>query len=193
VTTDLGFSGLIRRTVPFSRLLWQARGCGGSILTRILTGPETPRNVITSEQNLLLYCSLFNFRNCFVFPAKKYSWQVCLTIRMVRHNQRIACLTSAILALSNSYENHGFFKYEIQRSHVMAGVGMWEFLPKCYACDIGLHLQPFIGIGIEICHRWDGKHITNEWIRCFTFIYQLEWTPCLTSLKGRCSEWYRSN
>jgi hypothetical protein len=38
VTRDLGFSGLIRRTVPFSRLLRHTRGCGGSILTRILKG-----------------------------------------------------------------------------------------------------------------------------------------------------------
>jgi hypothetical protein len=38
VTQDLGFSGLIRRTAPFSRLLRHTRGCGGSILTRILTG-----------------------------------------------------------------------------------------------------------------------------------------------------------
>jgi hypothetical protein len=38
VTWDLGFSGLIRRTAPFSRLLRHTRGCGGSILTRILTG-----------------------------------------------------------------------------------------------------------------------------------------------------------
>ena len=39
VTRGLGFSGLIRRTAPFSRLLRHSRGCGGSILTRILTGP----------------------------------------------------------------------------------------------------------------------------------------------------------
>ena len=38
VTRDLGFSGLIRRTAPFSRLLRHTRGCGGSILTRILAG-----------------------------------------------------------------------------------------------------------------------------------------------------------
>jgi hypothetical protein len=30
VTRNLGFSGLIRRTAPFSRLLWHTRGCGGS-------------------------------------------------------------------------------------------------------------------------------------------------------------------
>jgi hypothetical protein len=33
-----GFSGLIRMTAPISRLLQQAWGCGGPILTRILTG-----------------------------------------------------------------------------------------------------------------------------------------------------------
>jgi hypothetical protein len=40
VTQDLGFSGLIRRTAPFSRLLRHTRRCGGSILTLILTGVE---------------------------------------------------------------------------------------------------------------------------------------------------------
>jgi hypothetical protein len=38
VTRDLGFSGLIWRTTPFSRLLRFTSGCGESILTRILTG-----------------------------------------------------------------------------------------------------------------------------------------------------------
>jgi hypothetical protein len=38
VTRDLGFSCLIRKTAPFSRLLRHMRGCGGSILTWILTG-----------------------------------------------------------------------------------------------------------------------------------------------------------
>jgi hypothetical protein len=37
-TWDLGFSGLIRKTAPFSCLLRHTRGCGGSILTRIFTG-----------------------------------------------------------------------------------------------------------------------------------------------------------
>jgi hypothetical protein len=39
VTRGLGFSNLIRRAAPFSRLLLHTRGCGGSILSRILTGP----------------------------------------------------------------------------------------------------------------------------------------------------------
>jgi hypothetical protein len=38
MTRGLGFSGLIWRTAPFSRLLRHTRGCGGSILTPILTG-----------------------------------------------------------------------------------------------------------------------------------------------------------
>jgi hypothetical protein len=43
VTLDLSFSGLIRRTAPFSRLLRHTRGSGGPILTRILTGPPLSR------------------------------------------------------------------------------------------------------------------------------------------------------
>jgi hypothetical protein len=35
VTRNLGFSGLIWRTAPFSRLMRYTRGCGGSILTQI--------------------------------------------------------------------------------------------------------------------------------------------------------------
>jgi hypothetical protein len=38
VTRSLGFSGLIRRTAPFSHLLRHTKGWGKSILTRILTG-----------------------------------------------------------------------------------------------------------------------------------------------------------
>jgi hypothetical protein len=39
VKRGLGFSGLIQRIAPISRLLRHAWGCGGPILTRILTGP----------------------------------------------------------------------------------------------------------------------------------------------------------
>jgi hypothetical protein len=51
VTRDLGFSGLIRRTAPFCRLLRHTRGCGVSILTRILTGflkKGTPQDVMNN-------------------------------------------------------------------------------------------------------------------------------------------------
>jgi hypothetical protein len=41
VTRGLGFPGLIRRTAPFCRALRHTRGCGGSVLTRILTGPHS--------------------------------------------------------------------------------------------------------------------------------------------------------
>jgi hypothetical protein len=44
VTRDLGLSGLILRTAPFSCLLRHTSGCGGSILTRILTGSKKHRS-----------------------------------------------------------------------------------------------------------------------------------------------------
>jgi hypothetical protein len=40
VIQDLSFSGIIRRTAPFSRLLRHTRGCRESILTLVLTGLE---------------------------------------------------------------------------------------------------------------------------------------------------------
>jgi hypothetical protein len=62
VTRHLGFSGLIRRTAPFSRLLWHTRGCGGSILTRILMGFQSKKKYGKMRDclwlfitNLLLY------------------------------------------------------------------------------------------------------------------------------------------
>jgi hypothetical protein len=41
VTQGLGFSGLIRKFAPFSRLLRHTTGCGGPILTLILRGPHS--------------------------------------------------------------------------------------------------------------------------------------------------------
>jgi hypothetical protein len=43
--TSVYLSGLIRRTAPFSRLLRHTKGCGGSILTRILTGIQVIRSI----------------------------------------------------------------------------------------------------------------------------------------------------
>jgi hypothetical protein len=51
VTKDLGFSGLIRRTAPFSRLLRHTRGCGGYILTRILTWSISVGGLFCSVQS----------------------------------------------------------------------------------------------------------------------------------------------
>jgi hypothetical protein len=56
VTRDLGFSGLIRRTAPFSRLLRHPRGCGGSILAGILSGKITFNLV-----HIIIYRCLFCF------------------------------------------------------------------------------------------------------------------------------------
>jgi hypothetical protein len=57
VTRDLGFSGLIRRTAPISRLLRHAWGCGGPILTRILTGVSTWQSTNLKRRCLDLFCN----------------------------------------------------------------------------------------------------------------------------------------
>jgi hypothetical protein len=81
-----------------------------------------------------VYCKFtdFFFRNTNKcdYPVKRICYYIvrCLTFETVlsflqrnildkcalqlgwRHNQRIACLTSAIPALSNNHVNHGFFK-----------------------------------------------------------------------------------
>jgi hypothetical protein len=68
VTRDLGFSGLIWRTAPFSRLLRHTRGCGGSILTRF-TGCN-----ITGRENLLIYSTSPSYVVCILIFASK-SWR----------------------------------------------------------------------------------------------------------------------
>jgi hypothetical protein len=67
VTRNLGFSGLIRRTAPFSRLLRHTRGYGGSILTWILTGFLLRRwqhlhGVNNSQQGVQQYIQAINLR-----------------------------------------------------------------------------------------------------------------------------------
>jgi hypothetical protein len=49
VTRGLGFSGVIRRTAPFSGLLRHTRVCGWSILTQILTGIATRQSFNTKS------------------------------------------------------------------------------------------------------------------------------------------------
>jgi hypothetical protein len=50
LTRDLDFSGLIRRAAPFSR---HARGCGGSLLPRILSGLFIRKKKTTKTQIVL--------------------------------------------------------------------------------------------------------------------------------------------
>jgi hypothetical protein len=68
--TGLGFSGLIRRTAQFSRLLGHTRGCGGPILTRILTSYLHEEVTISCEglQHLDLFSVLLWYRTS-VFPV----------------------------------------------------------------------------------------------------------------------------
>jgi hypothetical protein len=64
LTRGLSFPDLIRRTAPFSRLLRHTRGCGGSILTWILTtSPSTwPVCVLTWDNgNVWLLCNAMHY------------------------------------------------------------------------------------------------------------------------------------
>jgi hypothetical protein len=69
VTRDVSlFSDLIRRTAPFSRLLWHTR-CGGSILTRILTG-------YIKEDWLFIYCfTSRSKKNSLIWRRHHYRWR----------------------------------------------------------------------------------------------------------------------
>jgi hypothetical protein len=52
------FSGLTRRTAPFSRLVRHARGCGRPVLTRILTGPYlSVLHRLPDVVSFLVHCS----------------------------------------------------------------------------------------------------------------------------------------
>jgi hypothetical protein len=59
VTRDLGFSGLVRRTAPFSCLLWQTREYVGSILTQI----HTVHTKLKHFTNMLSYFLVHARRN----------------------------------------------------------------------------------------------------------------------------------
>jgi hypothetical protein len=69
VTRGLGLSGPIRKTATFSRLLRHTRGCGVSILTRILTGPhlvafydtlEDVENLFYPGSSRVIYCCVIS-------------------------------------------------------------------------------------------------------------------------------------
>jgi hypothetical protein len=79
VTRDLGFSGLILRTTPFSLLLRHTRVRGGRILTRILTGKVGNISIssfssllnVYSSYILLIYSSIwFSFLDVYSFSKK---------------------------------------------------------------------------------------------------------------------------
>jgi hypothetical protein len=56
VPWDLGFSGLIRKTAPFSRLLWHTMGCGGCLIYSNLD-PHWDKNLIHKLLIFQLQCS----------------------------------------------------------------------------------------------------------------------------------------
>jgi hypothetical protein len=74
VTQHLSFSGLIWRTAPFSRLLRHTRGCGGSVLTRILTD-RMPKMVFIFNCISISKCSIgicADYRQMIFVPLQVY-------------------------------------------------------------------------------------------------------------------------
>jgi hypothetical protein len=64
VTRGLSFFSLIRRTAPFSRLLRHTRGCGGSILTRILTTQGIVKSIFLTQHMIYkIYFTCISVRN----------------------------------------------------------------------------------------------------------------------------------
>jgi hypothetical protein len=59
VTRDLGFSGFIRRTAPFSCLLRYTMECGGPILTRIRMGLSLINKIDISNMTYILQFFFF--------------------------------------------------------------------------------------------------------------------------------------
>ena len=88
VTRGLGFSGLIRRTAPFSRLLRHTRGCGGSILPRILTGP----------QSVAFYDTQGDVEDLFLYNSLKIAWILLLWMQAV-----VLRCPNLVLGLGSAY------------------------------------------------------------------------------------------
>jgi hypothetical protein len=74
VTRGLGFSGLIRRTAPFSHLLRHTSGCGGSILTWILT--VSYQSPFTTRKGMWRTYSNPDPNGAFVLEKYPWTWQI---------------------------------------------------------------------------------------------------------------------
>jgi hypothetical protein len=82
VTRDLGFSGLIRRTVPFSRLSRHTRGCGWSILTRILTG--------LLEKKIVFYVNICEYGFPYCGPSRPQRTMIWTTLNL-HYIRKLSC------------------------------------------------------------------------------------------------------
>jgi hypothetical protein len=104
VTRDLGFSGLIRRTAPFSRLLRLTRGCGRPILTRILTTFFLQNFEEMGDgrlQSLGCSCRIGSETNRFIYLKIDLLIVQCIYIRcytMSRYMQQYVAITDLSLS-----------------------------------------------------------------------------------------------
>jgi hypothetical protein len=98
VTRGLGFSGLIQRTAPFSGLLRHTRGCGGSILTRILTGFHH-RNF----QNVYFYLIYLTFD--FTLKSLGRAFQIKISLKEIVFSYKSLGRNLYILSLYQNIKN----------------------------------------------------------------------------------------
>jgi hypothetical protein len=114
VTRGLGFSGLIRRTARFSRLLRHTRGCGGSILTRIPTGLKISWRWL-SGSGIHFFCSLsLFFTHTLLFCKICYILFNALLCYAKRNEWNLTTLNRPTIRINYKYidyPNRWTFKY----------------------------------------------------------------------------------
>jgi hypothetical protein len=99
VTRGLGFSGIIRKTAPFSRLLRHTRGCGGCILTRRRNNQVYVHNYVFYAENTCVSRNDFIVGEWYELNLSS-SFYVCNTDDL----NIVICVVWIILAV-NSLEN----------------------------------------------------------------------------------------
>jgi hypothetical protein len=92
VTRDFGFSGLIRRTAQFSRLLRHMGGCRGSILTRILMG-----SFISSSLGYMYIKWTWLWKLCWLIWYHRYIWMYGWRTRLVYFCYYLVTVSEQIL------------------------------------------------------------------------------------------------
>jgi hypothetical protein len=105
VTRDLSFSGLIRRTAPFRHLLRHTRGCGGSILTRILTGLFlSSRGILEKKIFFNINIGKYGFPYCGP-PDPRGPWREQFWIYIISESFHVNLIYSGSVVLEKRFLN----------------------------------------------------------------------------------------
>jgi hypothetical protein len=145
VTRFLGFSGLIRRTAPFSRLLRHTRGYGGSILAQILTGSlkkkSSPEPAEQFQSNLLQI--ILGWRR---FKIVKIKSQVLFQGEIITVTQ----LQNGVGSFKNLHKNHWG-----RRTHIYLNVFLHNVDSSLFKlCSLGVGRDHNRENNIYLCLSW---------------------------------------